>query len=653
MNPLEKAYWTAKGVGWDNVPRRTLYIMMRNSGLLRKRLPTEANTLRGVDATVIGNDSKAKWQERSARFFPVLERQQLRKLIPESLWDDKVGEECRQALAGHYPYFSHWTAQLGWPPNFNRDPVNEVDWPVGVHWLQTARSGPPRNDIKLVWEPSRLSLAYSLARHYRYTGDTQWAEAFWTLVDSWIEQNPINLTVAWGCGQEVAFRLMAILFGTFVTLDSDSASEARLRSITKLCHLFATRIAGNINYAISQENNHAFSEALGLWTVGLLFPEFSESAKWLQLSRRVILHEADRQIYPDGSYIQHSMVYHRVMLDDLSWIIALGKINHVLLPAQLVERFGRAARWLCEFIEPESGRVPNYGANDGANVLPLACCDYLDFRPTAQLACQVAEENCPVSTGIWSEKAMWLTGTLPKQMTVTRTCTWNAPNGGYHVLRGPQTYLMIRATSYRDRPSQCDQLHVDLWYKSHNILRDAGSFYYYHTDANIKNYFYSTEAHNTVKLPGVEQMEKGLSFLWLRWPNAMALAEGENKLNCRGEFRTLHPYIHHREIERVDDNYCITDSVSAKGTEEDSLDYRVLWRLAPNWEWNFAQPQILQGTLGDETVCLAITGAGVQQITLSDSWESLYYGRRRQCPQLQIEAKGKVITTFSLISSVV
>ena len=31
--------------------------------------------------------------------------------------------------------------------------------------------------------------------------------------------------------------------------------------------------------------------------------------------------------------------------------------------------------------DPVSGRVPNYGSNDGALLFPLSACDYLDYRP--------------------------------------------------------------------------------------------------------------------------------------------------------------------------------------------------------------------------------------------------------------------------------
>ena len=137
-----------------------------------------------------------------------------RDVADDQRWQENVSDVCDRALAGDYPYFSHSFGQLGWPPNFNRDPFHDIDWPIGEHWLGTAKSGPPRHDIKLVWEPSRFSLAYTLGRAYCRDGNELYAKSFWDMFDAWIEQNTPQMTVNWGCGQEIAFRLIAMIFVT-------------------------------------------------------------------------------------------------------------------------------------------------------------------------------------------------------------------------------------------------------------------------------------------------------------------------------------------------------------------------------------------------------------------------------------------------------
>jgi hypothetical protein len=643
MNPLHKIFWIGKGVGWDNVPRRVYQSAMIRSGALRRRMDPARFSV-PADQRFLSDDANvyANWKSRRRRFFPIPTSDQLRELVAETTWTSTVGKECERALNGHYPFFSHWTGELGWPPNFNRDPVNQIDWPVGQHWLDTARSGPPRDDIKLVWEASRFTLAYTLARHYVYTQDDKWANAFWEMFDAWRQQNPVNLSVAWGCGQEVAFRIMAVLFAALATLDSEAATPARLKDLELFCYESALRIEGNVNYARSQKNNHALSEGLGLWTIGLLFPNFPRSASWSQRGRKVLEQEIHRQLYHDGSYVQHSMSYHRVMLDNMCWAIELGRINHQELSESTVARVAAATRWIAEFIEPDTGRVPNYGANDGANVLPLSCSDYLDYRPSCQLAAKVCRIESWIPSGVWSEKSLWITGeseVVPSK--VVREDRWVAPDGGYFIMRGPQSQLMTRATSYRDRPTQCDALHVDLWYQKHNVLRDAGSFRYYHADKRLKDYFYSTAAHNTVSVEGTEQMTKGPNFLWLNWPTAQAEFDTEGNLICRAEFSSNVPYTHTRTISRKQDTFTVLDAVS--GVESYSLN----WRLTPHWQWQ--QTDTLEFVAEHEggSFHIRIKTDEAVNARLVESWESLYYGERTQVPQLVIQGiTGTISTQF-------
>lgn len=675
MNPLQKAWWIAKGVGWDNVPRRVVQSLALRSGWLRRKMAPECFHWEVFPCKNVADDQRQRrWQERLPRFFPIPTTQQLWELVSPQQWQESVTKVCTRAISGDHLFFSHSYKQLGWPPNFNLDPVNGISWPVGEHWLDTSRSGPPRNDIKLVWEASRCSLAFYLARQFVYSQEPIWAERLWEFIEAWIDQNPVNQTVAWGCGQETAFRLMALLTATLTTLDSPATSPERLAKLELLCWQSAKRIEANINYAISQENNHALSEALGLWTIGILFPEFPEAARWTRQGERVLEAEVLRQIYPDGSYVQHSMSYHRVMLDDLCWAIQLGRINGSPLSERLVERVGRATKWLGQFVNPDNGRVPNYGTNDGANVLPLSCSDYLDYRPSLQAAEEICGIESGIGVGCWSEKTLWLTGKLPAissrhrlknnfgglgsqtrqssgdlcrrsksgdsgykdnsshDAKPTGDGQWKAEVGGYYVMRGPNSLLMTRAARYRDRPGQCDQLHIDLWIAGINILRDAGSFRYYHEDSIIKNYFYSVAAHNTIQVGNTEQMTKGPNFLWFYWPEASAdFVDGE--LRCKATFTAGSGYSHQRRVRRTGDSYTVVDSI------ESGEGFTARWRLASELEWQQVDANSISAELpglGNVRLQFESDSKAPIQVDMTQAWESLYYGEKSDCPAIEV-----------------
>jgi hypothetical protein len=646
MNPIWKAYWIAKGVGWDNVPRRVLQSIRIRSGYLRRQLE-RASHAPEVSILQIGD----RWSSRRVRFFPTPSESQLRNIAPTDLWRREVTNVCTEAIQGEYPFFSHGKGKLGWPPEFNRDPVNGIDWPSNQHWLSTAKSGPPRNDIKLVWEASRFSLAFYFAREFTITRDAQWAERYWEMFDAWVDQNACNQSVAWGCGQEIAFRLMAMLMATFTLLECPSTTSDRLRRITELCWLFASRIEANINYAISQENNHSLSEATGLWTVGLLFEEFPESKRWIKLGRSVLDSEIERQVYADGSYVQNSMNYHRVMLDVMVWAIELGKINNCHLADKTVSRVAKSTEWLRQLIDVPTGRVPNYGANDGANVLPVTCCDYLDFRPTLAAACQALRIPSGLPSGPWDEKVAWFVPSNPLSIDQSetnasivaasgRSKTWVAPEGGYYVLKSGENMAMLRATKYRDRPSQCDMLHLDLRMKGCNVLRDSGTFRYYHEDATAKRYFYSVAAHNTVQVDHQEQMQKGPQFLWFRWPEGRARFEGDHRLVCSAKVNCVRPYTHRRTVELRDDTCVVEDTV------EGASSFAVRWHLAPEPKWISTGPGQFFGKLDDgSSFVLTMLGSGAEKAAMEDGWESLHYGERSPIQVVAIERASGVIRT--------
>ena len=145
MNPIHRLYWIAKGVGWDNVPRRLLQAFRLKSGRLRKRLDPERFTDEAFRAACPHDEANQRelWQTRAERFFPIVSAKKLSSLAEPADWQRRVVEPASKALAGEYPFFNHGVGELGWPPDFNLDPFHDLHWPTDRHWLETAHSGPP------------------------------------------------------------------------------------------------------------------------------------------------------------------------------------------------------------------------------------------------------------------------------------------------------------------------------------------------------------------------------------------------------------------------------------------------------------------------------------------------------------------------------
>lgn len=193
--------------------------------------------------------------------------------------------------------------------------------------------------------------------------------------------------------------------------------------------------------------------------------------------------------------------------------------------------------------------------------------------------------------GPWDEDLLWLFGSeaidAPRKPTARASTARHA--GGYYTLRGKESWALTRCHTYRTRPGQADMLHLDLWWRGLNILRDAGTFCY-NCPPPWNRYFRSTTAHNTVSVNGADQMTKGPRFMWFDWTAARLLehrsAPPEGTEVWRGEqygYRRRYGMVHRRVVTRVGDSrWIIADRLEGTGTCEIALHWHLI--DAP-WSW--------------------------------------------------------------------
>src|SRR6185295_14728429 len=98
---------------------------------------------------------------------------------------------------------------------------------------------------------------------YWRTSDESYIELFWSAVEDWRAKNPPQQGPNWKCGQETAFRVMAWCFALYGLMDAQATTAARVAVLAQMIAVSAHRIQANIDYALSQRNNHGISEALG------------------------------------------------------------------------------------------------------------------------------------------------------------------------------------------------------------------------------------------------------------------------------------------------------------------------------------------------------------------------------------------------------
>lgn len=527
------------------------------------------------------SQSSDSWAKSHAFFFPGA-TDEVRSAVREF---PGAVEKADALLSGEWLFFGCSQMQLDFPPLWNRNPVSQRSAPTDLHWSRISET--EYGDIKLIWEASRFTPVFSLARAYAATGDERYAEAFWNLVEEWAKHNPPHRGPNWSCGQEASFRLMAWYFGLHAFAASKLTTKARLQLLTLMIFVHADRIERNIGYALSQNNNHGLSEAVGLYTVGLLSPELSRSQRWRQRGRRLIEQLVARQIYADGSYVQHSTNYHRVMLHDLLWAMRLGELNDQRLSDRAYRNVTNAVDFLASMVDAATGFAPNYGSNDGANVLPLNSCDYSDMRPVLQAANYLVRRQHLYPPGPWDEDLLWLFGpeslrhTPAVDHTSARCRQIHAAKSGYHLLHGHESTAFIRCGAYQDRPGQADQLHLDLRWRGINVLCDPGT-YLYNGAEPWRNGLAGTAVHNTVMVDGRDQMTRAGKFLWVHWAQGHVEYSEASSNGIFDYWQGSHDgyarsgVLHRRAVMRIRDTWLVVDDVCGTGSHSASLQWLFL-----------------------------------------------------------------------------
>src|ERR1700675_4009854 len=445
------------------------------------------------------------------------------KKVLGSHGEESVVAEANRILEGNLPFFGRLSFACGFPPKWFQNPATGQRVSPDRPWTQMRFASDDYGDLKFILEPSRFLFIYPLARAYAISGDERFPAAFWSAIENWASNSPPMSGPLWICGQESSLRILAWTFALYAFLHSPATTPQRVALLLSMIAAHAWRTMQTLGYARSQRSNHLISEAVGLWTAGTLYPELRDAAAWQKRGAQLLREAVLDQITPEGAYLQDSFNYQRMVLHQLLWTLRLSEIHKIQLDPEIRTRTAAAFEFIREFVDPESGHAPNHGSNDGSYILPLAACDYGDFRPLVRLGSCVLDRPTAQQPGPWDEAALWLCGKSARateRKSGDREPAYKvASAAGYHRLGAENSWALVRAGHYTRRSFQADQLHVDLWWRGLNLARDAGT-YLYNGEPPWNNGLAGTAVHNTVTVDRRDQLRRAGRFLWLGWAQA-------------------------------------------------------------------------------------------------------------------------------------
>jgi Heparinase II/III-like protein/Heparinase II/III N-terminus len=494
-------------------------------------------------------------------------------------------------IAGERRYFGYPSVNVTRDPDWNFDPIAGYHWPV----TPSARIDYRRvnSDPKWIWELNRLQHLPLLAEAWLFTGEPRYAEVAFEHLDSWLDQNPVGVGIAWRSPLEAAIRAISVgvavqglRHSPALTADRFSRVVAMLDASARLCWRQRSRF--------SSANNHLIGELAGLLTVHLLFPELARPAAWSHQALESLAAEAERQILADGAGAEQAISYQLFTAELLALVVVLLRLRGDEPPAALVDALERSAGYLLGVVGSDDPQ-PRYGDDDDAFALRLGAEHKRSVRQHLGIIAAVTENPAAARYGEPTMAAAWIATALRTDVGEIGVGVGRhevstglyAPHGGLVVLRdqrrrltmdvGPLGYLSIAAHGH------ADALAVTLAVDGRDVIVDPGTASYF-GNADWRVVHRGTRAHATVCVDEVDQSVSGGPFLWRRHAmttvHAVELDEGVVDAEHDGYRRLDDPVVHRRWLLAPpnDGAAAVIDLIDGQSTH----DVQVSWPLHPD-----------------------------------------------------------------------
>ena len=598
---------------------RILYLIRTKLGLQKKAFPTNPGFKKYI--------SLQEWKDDLQPFF--FYGKEIRGLIKQPT--KSLKKNLDDLKKGVYTFFNKTKIDLGHDYDWITNPLTNHKYDIDKHWSEIQDLSTNDGDIKYVWEKARFSFIYDVIR-YDYHFEEDQSQFIFDQIEDFIDKNPINQGPNYKCSQEISIRVLNWTFALYYFKDSKYLTDGLFEKIMHTIYWQIHHVYQNISFSrFSVRNNHAITETLMLYLSNKLFPFFPNVNKWGKKGKAWFEKEIEYQIYPDGTFLQFSMNYHRVLIQLLTWGIQLSKLYNDTFKKVIYVRAEKSLNFLDVCSDPISGKLPNYGSNDGSLFFKLTNEDYRVYRSQLDDLRAVLKGT----TNFNSKSPFWY-GIQPKNKNSEKISKLNEfKNSGYYIIQDGNTKTFIRCGSYKDRPYQSDNLHIDIWIDGTNVLRDSGSFQY-NTSKELIHYFNGSEGHNTISINGNDQMQKGDRFIWNYWVKyAKAnLTELQNTFVFEGEIKGYQHLgsniLHHRMVTKSKGlNEWIVKDIITGIENKTSFQY-----------WHFSNELIDK---------LSITSFDLNNIKLEpiieEKWYSSYYGVKEKSTRLSFESNTNMFTT--------
>jgi hypothetical protein len=608
---------------WEEVRVRLAQELHKQSDLLMHRTGVRAGTPR----------LNANSPTRPGQFFfPGSESLERAELLREHL-PDEATEILREAdeICGHrFRLLGYEHLDYGSDIDWHLDPVHGKRVPLDpwfkIPFLDFAVVG----DHKVTWELNRHQHLVPLAKARLLSGNEKYARELMAQWRSWIKANPYPLGINWGSTLEVAFRSLSWIWVDQLLAGADECAEFRSELAPALA--FHGRYIERYLSTYFSPNTHLLGEAVALFFLGTLYPQMPRAARWKESGWQIVLHEAERQVRPDGVYFEQSLHYHVYALDFFLYARLLAARNGTEIPPAYDAVLGRMLDVVAALAQ--AGPAEGFGDDDGGRLWNPRRNRTEQMTDPLALGAVMYSRN--YSAARLTEESIWLFGNQAvEKLSGTHSSTQVSPaphslafpDGGLYVLADSQPYAQTMVVDAgpqgvgRSGHGHADALSLRLTMDGRRWLVDAGSGVYISKDPADRNTFRGTGAHNTVRVDGVDQAVADEPFSWTHIPSTQVENWTVGKSftyfvgSHNGYARLVDPVVHRRHVLKIAGGPWLVRDV-VLGQTEHEVEIR----------WHFAADLEVQAVgLGRVEISRAVVASGESGLRLIVPEETVWH----------------------------
>lgn len=444
--------------------------------------------------------------------------------------------------------------------------------PISCIYKMARRFRKPYSDIRVTWELNRLQFLPMLAANRD--------DLFISILTEWLKKNPFLHGPAYQSAMEVALRWISIYWA--ICLHKKTFNPWLKQSLSGLAIASGTYIENRLS-THSSAGNHLIVEAVGLFWVGMALKESKPGRRWIEKGRSILHEQIMKQIYPDGTNREQSFWYLGFVIDAVFHYFLLEDGHKI--PREVYDRVEKAVQFIDDMTLSD-GDYPDYGDRDDGFVFRISGnYDESPFPGLLNIGTMFLKRSewRRQNTDALDRFEFWAGGRERVESfgnidnglggDCCKPTLKTYPNGGMTLMTRGKGRLLFRhgrlGLGNTCGHGHADALSVLFWWDNMPVLIDLGSGQY-NGDQNIRNYFRSTIAHNTVEIGNRNQAEILGPFLWKKPYNTTLHSTGGApslfaKASHDGYLKKL-SVVHARKVEcRENNEFSIEDSFLCPG----------------------------------------------------------------------------------------